>query len=151
MFLRTTKDMLPIFNLLPQDNYNRSDNVAPFFPGITHFVLNFIPRKPNREIYKITKSPPELFFNSKIKINEVREEIKPLNACESSVKVFDDVLGWSNWKFIDQFFKKGSRKKVDKKKLPHSNFGLPQRIILNNSNQKILLNQTLDVGGYDMS
>ena len=39
-------------------------------------------------IYIITKSPPEQSFKSKIKITEIREEIKLLNDYENAIIVF---------------------------------------------------------------
>ena len=53
------------------------------------------PRIPNRDIYKIIKSPPEQYSNSKIKIKEIGEEIKPLNDYDKPIIIFDDFLGSS--------------------------------------------------------
>ena len=64
-------------------------------------------RIPDRNIYLITKSPPEQYTNSEIKIKEINDEIKPLNEYEKGIIVFDDFLGSSNSRFIDQFFIRG--------------------------------------------
>ena len=53
--------------------------VGPIFLSGTHSLLKILPRKPVRDIYKITKSPPEQYSNSKIKNGKVGAEIKPLN------------------------------------------------------------------------
>ena len=58
----------------------------------------------------ITKSPPEHYSNSKIKIKEITNEIKPLNKYENAIIVFEDFLGSSNTEHIDQFFKKVRQK-----------------------------------------
>ena len=42
-------------------------------------MLKTLLRIPNRDIYIITKSPPEQYTNSKIKIKEISDEIKHLN------------------------------------------------------------------------
>ena len=85
-------------------NNNRTLLVGPFFSGKTYLMFNFFSRKPNRDFYRITKSPPEQYSNSKIKIKEISDEIKSLNEYENGVILFDDVLGSSNSRFIDQFF-----------------------------------------------
>ena len=66
-------------------------------------MLKTLSRIPKRDTYIITKSPSEQSSNSKIKIKEIGEEIKPLNQYELAIKVFDDILGSSNSKYIDQF------------------------------------------------
>ena len=53
--------------------------VGPSFSGKTYLMLKILSRMPNREIYIITKSPPEQYSNSKIKTKGVNDEIKPLN------------------------------------------------------------------------
>ena len=67
-------------------------------------MLKILSRKPDRDIYIITKSPPEQYTDSKIKIQDISDEIKPLNEYENGIIVFDDILGTSNSRFIDQFF-----------------------------------------------
>ena len=72
--------------------------------------------------------------------------------------VFDDFLGSSNSRFIDQFFIRGRHNNLDFYYLSQSYFDLPKRTIRNNSNKVFLFNQTLkdiehlyrDVAGYDM-
>ena len=96
---------------------------------------------------------------SKIKIKEINDEIKPLNEYENGIIVFDDILGSSNSRFIDQFFIRGRHNNLDICYLSQSYFDLPKRTIRNNSNKIILFNQTLkdiehiyrDAAGYDMN
>ena len=122
-------------------------------------MLKILSRIPNRDIYLITKSPPEQYTNSKFKIKEISDEIKPLNEYENGITVFDDILGSSNGRFIDQFFIRGRHKNLDIYYLSQSYFDLPKRTIRNNSIKIILFNQTLkdiehiyrDVAGYDMN
>ena len=122
-------------------------------------MLEIPSRITNRVIYIITKSPPEQYTNSKIKIKEISDEIKPLNEYENGIIVFDDILGSSNSRFIDQFFIRGRHNNLDIFYLSQSYFDLPKRTIRNNSNNIILFNQTLkdiehiyrDVAGYDMN
>ena len=62
---------------------------------------------PNRDIYIITKSPPEHYSISKNKIKAIGEEIKPLNENENAIVVSDDILGTSTSRRIHQFFIRG--------------------------------------------
>ena len=66
-------------------------------------MLKILSRIPDRDIYIITKSPPEQYSNSKVKIKEISDEIKPVNGYENAIIDFD-FLGSSNSRFIDQFF-----------------------------------------------
>ena len=59
-------------------------------------MLKFLSRIPDRDIYIITKSPPEQYCDTKTKIKEIVEGIKPLNEYENAIIVFDDILGSSN-------------------------------------------------------
>ena len=77
---------------------------------------------PERNIYIIIKSPPEQYSNSKIKLREISDEIKPLNKYENAVIVFDDVLGSSNSNYIDQFFIRGKHNNLDVYYLSQSYF-----------------------------
>ena len=121
-------------------------------------MLRTLSRKAVRDIYIINESPPEQYNNSEIKINEISDEIKPLNEYENGIIVFGDILGSSNGRFIDQFFIRGRHKNLDIYYLSQSYSDLPKRTIRNNSNKIFLLNQTLkinehiyrDVAGYDM-
>ena len=76
-------------------------------------MLKILSRISDRDIYIITKSPPEQYSNSKIKMKEISEEIKPLNEHENGIIVFDDILGSSNSRFIDQFFIRGRHNNLD--------------------------------------
>ena len=122
-------------------------------------MLRILSRMPHRDIYIITKSPPEQYTNSKIKIKEKSGEIKPLNEYENGIVDFDDILGSSNSRFIDQFFIRGRHNNLDIYYLSQSYFDLPKRTIRNNSKKIILFNQTLkdieyiyrDVAGYVMT
>ena len=106
-------------------------------------MLKTFLRIPDRDIYIITKSPLEQYTNSEIKIKELGDEYKPLNECEKCVTVFDDILGSSNSRFIDQCFIRGRHKNLDIYFLSQSYFDLPKRTIRNNSNKLVLFNQTL--------
>ena len=67
-------------------------------------MLKILSRMPDLDIYLITKSPPEQYTNSRIKIKEISDEIKPLNEYENGIIVFDDFLGSSNSRFIEQIY-----------------------------------------------
>ena len=137
---------------------NRTLLVGSSFSGKTYLMLQILSRISNRDIYIITKSTPEQYTNSKIKIKEMNDEIKPLSEYENGIVVFDDILGSSNSRFIDQFFIRGRHKNLDIYYLSQSYFDLPKRTIRKKSNKIILFNQTLkdiehiyrDVAGYDM-
>ena len=149
----------PIIENGNNNNNNRTLLVGPSFSGKTYLMLKILSRISDRDIYIITKSPPEQYTNSKIKIKEISDEIKPLNEYENGIIVFDDILGSSNSKFMDQFFNRGRHNNLDIYYLSQSYFDLLKRTIRNNSNKIILFNQTLkdiehiyrDVAGYDMS
>ena len=130
------------------------------FAGKTYLMLKILSGITDRDIYIITKSPPEQYTNAKTKIKEISDEIKPLSEYENGgIIVFDDILGSSNSRFIDQIFIRGRHKNLDIYFLSQSYFDLPKRTIRNNSNKIILFNQTLkdiehiyrDVAGYDMN
>ena len=76
-------------------------------------MLKVLSRMSDRDIYIITKSPPEQYTNSEIKINDLSDEIKPLNEYENGIIVFDDILGSSNSRFIHQFFIRGGHNNLD--------------------------------------
>ena len=128
---------------IENNNNNRTLLVGPSFSGKTYLMLKILSRISDRDIYIITKSPPEQYTNSKIKIKEISDEIKPLNEYENGIIVFDDVLGSSNSRDIDQFFIRGRHNNLDIYYLSQSYFDLPKRTIRNNSNKIILFNQTL--------
>ena len=133
--------------------------VGPSFSGKTYLMLKILSRISNLDIYLITKSPPEQYSNSKISIKEISDEIKLLSEYENGIIVFDDILGSSNSRFIDQFFIRGRHNNLDIYYLSQSYFYLPKRTIRINSNKIILFNRTLkdiehiyrDVAGYDMN
>ena len=141
------------------DQNNRTLLVGPSFSGKTYLMLKILSRIPNRDIYIITNSHPEQYSNSKIKVKEISDEIKPLNEYENGIIVFDDILGSSNSRFIDHFFIRGRHNNLNIYHLSQSYFDLPKRTINNNSNKNLLFNQTLkdiehiyrDVAGYDMN
>ena len=142
-----------------ENENNRTLLVGPSFSGKTYLMLKTLSRMPDRDIYIITKSPPEQYTNSKIKYKEISDEIKPLSEYENGIIVFDDILGSSNSRFIDHFFIRGRHNNLDIYYLSQSYFDLPKRTIRNNCNKKILFNQTLkdiehiyrDVAGYDIN
>ena len=148
-----------IIDNVNNNNNNRTLLVGPSFSGKTYLMLKILSRISDRDIYIITKSPPEQYSNSDIEIREISDEIKPLNEYENGIIVFDDVLGSTNSRFIDQFFIRGRHNNLDIYYLSQSYFDLPKRTIRNNSNKIILFNQTLkdiehiyrDVAGYDMN
>ena len=78
------------------NNNNRTLLVGPSFSGKTFLMLKILSRISDRDIYILNKSPPEQYSNSKIKIKEISDEIKPLNEYEIGIIVFDDILGSSN-------------------------------------------------------
>ena len=97
-------------------NNNKNDRtllVGPSFSGKTYLTLRTLSRIPDRDIYISTKSPPEQYTDSKTRIKEISDEIKPLNDYECGIMVFDDILGPSNSRFIDQFFIRGRHNKLD--------------------------------------
>ena len=108
-------------------------------------MLKILSRIPDPDIYIITKSPPEQYTISKIKIKEKSDEIKPLNEYENGIIVFDDILGSSNSRFIYQFFIRGRHNNLDIYYLSQFYFDLPKRTIRNNSNKFVLFNQTLKI------
>ena len=69
-------------DLFPQNS--RSLIVGPSFSGETHLMLK-TSQRPDRDIYIITKSIPEKYYNSKNKIKEIGEEIKSLNEYENAI------------------------------------------------------------------
>ena len=85
------------------DNNNRTLLDGPSFSGKTYLRLKIPSRIPDPDIYIITKSPPEQYSNSKIKIKERGDEIKPVNEYENAFIVFDDILGSSDSRYKDQF------------------------------------------------
>ena len=71
-------EKLKIDNVNKNNNNNRTLLVAPSFSGKIYFMLKILSRTPDRDIYVITKSPPEHYSNSSIKSKEVSDEIIPL-------------------------------------------------------------------------
>ena len=57
------------------ENNNRKLLVGPSFSGKTYLMLKILSRISDRDIYIITKSPPEQYSNSNIKIKEISDEI----------------------------------------------------------------------------
>ena len=76
-------------------NNNRTFWDRPSFSGRTYLLLLILSWKPDREIYIITKSPPEQRSNFKFKFKDIGEEIKSLNEYENAIIVFHDILGSS--------------------------------------------------------
>ena len=95
------------------ENNNRTLLVGASFSGETCLMLKVLSRMPDRDIYIITKSPPEQYSNSKTRIKEINDEIEPLNEYENGIIVFDDVLGSSSSRIIDQFFIRGRHNNLD--------------------------------------
>ena len=95
------------------NNNNRTLLVSASFSGKTYLIIKSLSRIPDRDIYIITKSPPEQYTISKIKIKETSDEIEPVNEFENGIIVFDDILVSSNSRFIDQFFIGGRHNNLD--------------------------------------
>ena len=122
-------------------------------------MLKILSRIPDQDIYKTTKSPPEQYSKSKVKIEEIGEKIKPLNEYENAIMFLHDVLVSSNSRLVDQFFVKSRHNNLDIQYLSQFHFDFPKRTIRDNGNKKLLFNQTLkdveiiyrEVAGYDMS
>ena len=122
-------------------------------------MLKILSRTPDREVYIITKPRPEQYSNSKIKIKEINDEIQPLSEYEIAIILFDDFLGSSKSKLVDQYFIRGWLNDLDIYYLSQSYLDLPKRTTRKISNKIILFNQTLkdiehinrDVAGYDKS
>ena len=148
-------------NLLVNDEptNNRKLLIGPTFSGKTYLLLKILSKLPDRDIHKITKSPPEPYSIYQIKIKEFSEEIQPLNEYENAIIVFDEILGSSNRKYMDQFFIKGRHTILDICYLSQSYFDLPKCSISENTNKRIVFTQTLKVtqnlyrlvGGYGIS
>ena len=119
------------------DNYIiRTLSVGPSFSGKICLMLKILSRIPNQDIYTITKSPPEQYSKSKIKI-------KPLNEYENAIIASDDFLGTSIIQYTSQFFIRGRQINLDINYLSQLYFDLPKKTIRNNSNKMFLFNQTL--------
>ena len=86
---------------------NKTRTVGRSFSDQTHYMLKIFSRKPDRCLYVINKSRPEQNFNSKLKIKEIVEENKLLHDYENAIIVFDDSLGTSSNKFMNQLFIRG--------------------------------------------
>ena len=106
-------------------------------------MLKILSRIQNRDIYIITKSPPELPSNSNIKTKEISDESEPLSEYENAIIVFDDILGSSKNRHLDQLFIRGRHNDLDLYYLSQSCFDLTKRTKRNNSKKIILFNQTL--------
>ena len=99
-------------------------------------MLKIPSRIPNRNFYKITKSPAEQYSSSTIKIKKISDEIKPLNEYEIVIIFCDDILGSSNSKLVDQYFIRGWHNDFNDLEiyyLSQSYFDLPKKTIRNNS------------------
>ena len=140
------------------NNNNRTLVVEESFSGKTYLILKILTWIADRDIYIITKSPPEQYSNLKFGIKEIGEDRKPINLYENAIIVFDDTIGSSNSKYVDQFFLRGRQNILDIYYLSQPCFDSPKRTLRNNSNKIILFNQTLkdienvyrEVGRHDM-
>ena len=79
----------PIIDNVDNNNNNRTLFVGSSFSGKTYLMLKILSRTPNRDLYIITKSPPEQCSNSKIKVREISDETKPLNEYENHHQTAD--------------------------------------------------------------
>ena len=94
---------------------------------------------PDRDFFISTKSPQQ-YFNSKIKIKDIREKRKPQSDSEKAIIVSDDFLGLSNSKSIDLFFIRRRHDKLDFYYLSQSYFDVPKRTLRDFNNKKLLPN-----------
>ena len=111
---------------------------GPSFSAKTYLLLKILARLPDRDLYIITNSPPKPYSNSKIKIKDISEKIIPLSDYEDVIKVFDDILGLTKSRYIDQFFIKGRHIIIAIYYLSQSYFDLTKRTIRKISNKIIL-------------
>ena len=87
------------------------------------------------------------------------DEIKYLSEYENAIIVFDDLLGSSVSRFVDQYFIRGRHIDLDIYYFSQSYFDLPQRTIRNNIHKIFPFNQTIkdfehmyqEVGDYGIS
>ena len=102
----TNSSMLeePKIEKVNNNNNNRSLLVGTSFSGKTYLMFKILSRLPDPDLYKISKSSPEQYSIYKIEIKQKSDQIKLLNECQKSVIVFDDILGSSNSRDIDQSF-----------------------------------------------
>ena len=113
----------------------------------------------DRVNFIITKSPPEQYSSSKIKIKETGDETKLLNEYKNATTVFDDILGATNSRYVDQFFIRGGHNNLYFYYLSHTYFVLLKRTMRNISNKINRFDETLkdieniyrNLGGYDLS
>ena len=108
------------------NNNNEKLSIRPSFSGKTYLTLKILSRIPDRDIYLITKSTSEQYSNFKVKIKDI-DEIKPLNEYENANNVFDDILGSSRSRYIDQFFISSRRNNLGVYYLSQSYFDLPKK------------------------
>ena len=78
----------PKIDNVNNNNNNRELLVGPLFSGKIYMMLKNLSRTPDRDIYILIESPVEQNSNSKIKIKEIGEEIKPLKEYETAIKNF---------------------------------------------------------------
>ena len=83
----TISHQQPIIEKGNNNNNNRTLLVGPSFSGKTNLMLKILSRTSDRDTYIITKSPPEQYTNSKIKIKEIRDELELLNEYENGTIV----------------------------------------------------------------
>ena len=78
----------PKIDNVNNNNNNRTLLVGPSVSGKTYLMSKILWRAPNRDVYIITKSPPEQYSNFKKEVKEIGEEIKPLNEYKNVIIVF---------------------------------------------------------------
>ena len=96
-----------------QFNTNRIVIVAPPVSGKTYLMLKTLSKRTDQDFFVITISPLDQYSTFEIKIKKISVEIKRLNDCEKVNKVFPDILGSSNCKYVNQFFKRGRHNNLD--------------------------------------
>ena len=65
----------PIVDNVSFNNNNRTHVVGLGSSGKTHLMLKILSLLRNQDIYEITKSPPEQYSSSKIKVKELSAEV----------------------------------------------------------------------------
>ena len=141
------------------DSMNKNKNRTLIFIGFSNcgktYLVNYILHQKQEPIFLITKS---LNQNPKIRA-QISDQIEPLENYETSTVVFGDMLLSKQESNFDMFFTRGCHKHIGIYYISHSYFHFPKNTIRNNSNEIILLRQTLrditllfhDIAGSDMT
>ena len=139
-------------------NVNKNKNIRSLIIGFPTcgktYLMTYILFWKQEPIFIITESSNQY---TSIKA-QTSDEIQPLNECENSTVVFDDILLTKQDNNIDLFFARGRHKNIDIYYISQSYFHLPKNTVRKNSNIFIYFQQTLrdtilhfhDIAGLDM-